>query len=98
MPDIQALRFDYDGSTWTSQANTRKIHVDPRIWSQIPAYAAWCASTSIDWSQVQAALKAAKAPVDQMLESLSQTGAVCWYAEAGDNVSKPLFVGSTSSK
>ena len=98
MPDIQALHFDYDGSMWTSQANTRKIHVDPRIWSQIPAYAAWCASTSIDWSQVQAALKAAKAPVDQMLEnkaleSLSPTGAVCWYTEAGDDVSKPLFVG-----
>lgn len=98
MPDIQALRFDYNGSTWSSQANTRNIHVDPRIWSQIPAYAAWCASTSIDWSQVQAALKSAKAPVDQMLESkalesLSPTGAVCWYTEAGDDVSKPLFVG-----
>ncbi len=98
MPDIQAMRFDYNGSTWSSQANTRKIHVDPRIWSQIPAYAAWCASTSIDWSQVQAALKSAKAPVDSMLESkalesLSPTGAVCWYTEKGDDVSKPLFVG-----
>ncbi|WP_410209829.1 DUF2138 family protein [Aquirhabdus sp.] len=103
MPDIQALRFDYDHGTWTSQANTRKIHVDPRIWAQIPAYAAWCASTSIDWTQVEAALKSAKAPVDHMLESkalesLAPTGAVCWYTEAGDDVSKPLFIGLRTEK
>ncbi len=103
MPDIQALRFDYDGGVWTSQANTRKIHVDPRIWAQIPAYAAWCASTSIDWTHVEAALKAAKAPVDPMLESkalesLSPTGAVCWYTEEGDDVSKPLFIGLRTDK
>lgn len=96
-PDVQALRFDFDGTNWSGQANVRHVNADPQIWTQIPAYAASCFSTSIDWSQVEVALKAAKAPVDNLLntkalESLAPTGAVCWFAERGDDVAQPLFV------
>ncbi len=97
IPDIQALRFDYDGKQWTGKANTRHVTPDPEIWRQIPAYAALCSSTSIDWTQVESVLQAASAPLEQLiksktLESLSPTGAVCWYAEAGDDVAQPLFI------
>jgi uncharacterized protein YfaA (DUF2138 family) len=97
VPDVQALRFDFDGTHWSGQANVRHVAADPYIWTQIPAYAASCLSTSIDWTQVDAALTAAKAPVDDLiknktLESLSPTGAVCWYSEADDDIAQPLFV------
>jgi uncharacterized protein YfaA (DUF2138 family) len=97
LPDVQALRFDFDGSHWSGQANVRHIAADSHIWTQLPAYAATCFSTSIDWTQVEAALTAAKAPMNDLikskqLESLSPTGAVCWYSAAEDDIAQPLFV------
>jgi uncharacterized protein YfaA (DUF2138 family) len=97
LPDVQALRFDYDGSHWLGQANVRHVATDSHLWAQLPAYAASCLSTSIDWTQVEAALTAAKAPVDDLikdkeLEGLSPTGAVCWYSDAQDDIAQPLFV------
>jgi len=103
VPDVQALRFDYDGSTWAGQANIRHVTADSQIWSQIPAYAALCSSTSVDWAQVESVLQTAKAPLESLLknkalETLSPTGAVCWYAEAGDDVAQPLFVARRGDK
>ncbi len=103
VPDVQALRFDYDGSKWTGKANTRHVVPDAQIWTQIPAYAALCSSTSVDWTQVEAVLQTAQAPLEQLLknktlESLSPTGAVCWYAENGDDVAQPLFIALRGDK
>jgi uncharacterized protein YfaA (DUF2138 family) len=103
LPDVQALRFDYDGKVWSGKANTRHVAPDPQIWSQIPAYAALCNSTSVDWTQVASVLQSAKAPVEQLLKnkglnSLSATGAVCWYAEKDDEVAQPLFVALRGDK
>lgn len=93
-PSIRALRFDYDGSTWKTQANIAASTFDPKIWTHLPANAAFCVSTPIDWVQVQKALDGAKAltGAPNLAAELATTGAVCWYAEDGDEISQPLFV------
>ncbi len=104
LPDLQALRFDYDGTHWQTAANGPQVQADPRIWTALPGYAAFCASTSVDWSQVQGALKEIKAPVGAAVDAaawqgVSPTGAVCWYTQkdgdaAADQplMAEPIFV------
>lgn len=94
VPSLRAVRFDFDGKTWTSQANILPIAFDPKIWAHLPANAAFCASAPIDWAQVQKAVDAASslAVKPKLAEEFAPTGAVCWYAEKTDNMVQPLFV------
>ena len=94
VPSLRALRFDYDGKTWQTQANIIPTAFDPKIWTHLPANAAFCVSTPIDWGQMQKALDGAKAlgNAPKLTAELASTGAVCWYAEEGDDISQPLFV------
>lgn len=94
VPSLRAIRFDYDGKTWASQANIIPTVFDPKIWTHLPANAAFCASAPIDWSQVQKAVDTANslAVKPKLAEEFSPTGAVCWYAEKQDNIVQPLFV------
>lgn len=94
IPSLRAVRFDFDGKTWVSQANITPTAFDPKIWSHLPANAAFCASAPIDWTQVQKAVDGASSLTvkPKLAEDFASTGAVCWYAEEGDNVVQPLFV------
>ena len=82
VPSLRALRFDYDGKTWQTQANIIPTAFDPKIWTHLPANAAFCVSTPIDWGQMQKALDGAKAlgNAPKLTAELASTGAVCWYA------------------
>ncbi len=95
IPSLRAVRFDFDGKTWASQANVTPVTFDPKIWTYLPANAAFCASAPVDWAQVQKAVDAASslAVKPKLAEEFSPTGAVCWYAEKEDNILQPLFVG-----
>ncbi|MGB4811351.1 MAG: DUF2138 family protein [Methylophilaceae bacterium] len=94
VPSLRAVRFDYDGKTWASQANVTPTAFDPKIWTHLPANAAFCASAPIDWAQVQKAIDTtANLKVKPKLaDEFSATGAVCWYAEKDDDIAQPLFV------
>lgn len=94
VPSLRAVRFDFDGKAWASQVNITPTVFDPKIWTQLPANAAFCASAPIDWGQVQKAVDAADslAVKPKLAEEFAPTGAVCWYAEKEDNIAQPLFV------
>ena len=94
IPSLRAVRFDFDGKTWVSQANVTPTAFDPKIWSHLPANAAICASAPIDWTQVQTAVDGASSlsVKPKFAEEFASTGAVCWYAEEQDNIVQPLFV------
>ncbi|HPX88488.1 MAG TPA: DUF2138 family protein [Methylophilaceae bacterium] len=94
IPSLRAVRFDFDGKTWVSQANVTPTAFDPKIWSHLPANAAFCASAPIDWTQVQKAVDGASSlsVKPKFAEEFASTGAVCWYAEEQDNIVQPLFV------
>lgn len=97
MPHVQALRFDYDGSAWRSQAYLAESTSAPdaQIWQQVPSNAAWCVATTIDWSQVQKSLEVADLLKDKpnLSTVFKPTGAACWYADESSSVTKPLLVG-----
>ena len=94
VPSLRAIRFDFDGKVWHSQANIIPTAFDPKIWTHLPANAAFCASAPIDWAQVQKAVDTANnlAVKPKLAEEFLPTGAVCWYAEKDDNIVQPLFV------
>jgi uncharacterized protein YfaA (DUF2138 family) len=94
LPSMRALRFDYDGKAWQTQANLTSSAFDSKIWTYLPANAAFCVITPIDWVQVQKALDGAKelSVAPKLASELAATGAACWYAEEGDDISQPLFV------
>jgi uncharacterized protein YfaA (DUF2138 family) len=94
VPSLRAVRFDFDGKAWQSQANVAATAFDPKIWTHLPANAAFCASAPIDWAQVQKVVDAASSlsVKPKLADEFASTGAVCWYAEKGDDIAQPLFV------
>lgn len=94
IPSLRALRFDFDGKTWASQANIIPTAFDPEIWMHLPANAAFCASAPVDWAQVQKAVDSASSlnVKPKLAQAFTPTGAVCWYAEKDDTMVQPLFV------
>lgn len=94
-PNIRALRFDYDGKAWQTQANRLPSAFDPKIWTYLPANAAFCVSTPVDWPQVQKALDGDSlfSAKPNLAAEFAPTGAACWYAEQGNTITEPLFVG-----
>lgn len=100
VPSLRAVRFDFDGKTWASQANIIPTAFDPKIWTHLPANAAFCASAPVDWAQVQKAMDGAASLTlkPKLTEEFADTGAVCWYAEKGDSVVQPLFVALRKGK
>ncbi len=92
MPSTRAIRFDYDGQHWLTHAQLSPANFDARIWTYMPANAAFCASSPIDWAQVQKAADgaqglSAKINFESEFES---SAAICWYAENGDEITQPL--------
>ena len=94
VPSLRAVRFDFDGKAWQSQANVTATAFDPNIWAHLPANAAFCASAPIDWAQAQKVIDgASKLSVKPKLaDEFAPTGAMCWYAEKEDDIAQPLFV------
>jgi uncharacterized protein YfaA (DUF2138 family) len=94
VPYLGALRFDFDGKQWQTQANIADNTFNPNIWSHLPANAAFCVATPIDWTQVQTALAGARNLNTQLNlpAEFASSGAICWYAEKSDDIAQPLFV------
>ena len=94
VPYLGALRFDFDGKQWQTQANIADNTFNPNIWRHLPANAAFCVATPIDWAQVQTALAGAKNLNTQLNlpAEFASSGAICWYAEKSDDIAQPLFV------
>ena len=94
VPSLRAVRFDFDGKAWQGQANITPTAFDPNIWTHLPANAAFCASAPIDWAQVQKVIDGASSlsVKPKLADEFATTGAVCWYAEKGDDIAQPLFV------
>ncbi|WP_162845159.1 DUF2138 family protein [Hydromonas duriensis] len=97
MPHVRGLRFYYDGSAWHSQVHLAEGTSAPniQIWQHIPSNAAWCVSTTIDWSQVQKNLDAADTLNEKpdLSKVFNPTGAACWYEGESNSVTKPLLIG-----
>ena len=62
VPYLGALRFDFDGKQWQTQANIADNTFNPNIWRHLPANAAFCVATPIDWAQVQTCLLYTSSP------------------------------------
>lgn len=93
VPSLRAVRFDFDGKAWQSQANVALTAYEPKIWTHVPANAALCASAPIDWAQVQKVVDASNIVNKPVLANeFASTGAVCWYADKSDDFTQPLFV------
>lgn len=89
-PAIQAFRFDFDGSHWSSYlrlaGNTAPRNVDAQaLWRVIPADASLCASAPVDWQRTHGALSRlhAKDPrIDpNVAGALRGPAAICWFAD-----------------
>jgi uncharacterized protein YfaA (DUF2138 family) len=94
VPSVRALRFDYNGKNWLTEANLTPSNFDANIWTHLPANAAFCVSLPIDWAEAQKALDDAdELNIKPNLASeFAASGAACWYAEENDDISQPLFV------
>ena len=94
VPSLRAVRFDFDGKAWQSQANVTATAFDPNIWAHLPANAAFCASAPIDWAQAQKVIDGASnlSVKPKLADEFAPTGAMCWYAEKEDDIAQPLFV------
>lgn len=92
VPSTRALRFDYDGQQWRTHAQLTAADYDAKIWTYMPANAAFCASSPIDWAQAQKAINGAEALVAKpSLEAeFASTAAICWYAGKDNDITQPL--------
>ncbi len=97
-PAIHALRFDFDGKQWASQALLNEDALkqpwnNSQLWQAIPTSPAACASLPLDWSTTQT-LASQLAPklqgLPQALQSLTGPIATCWYEKS--RLASPLFV------
>ncbi len=97
-PAIEALRFDFDGSTWASHAllnnaDLKQAWNSEPLWSALPTTAAACASLPVDWQATKTLankLLPTEPTLSTTMESLSGPMAICWYEKS--RLSSPLFV------
>lgn len=94
VPSVRALRFDYNGKNWLTEANLTSSSFDANIWTHLPANAAFCVSLPIDWAAAQKALDDADelSVKPNLASEFAASGAACWYAEENDDITQPLFV------
>jgi uncharacterized protein YfaA (DUF2138 family) len=101
-PDVQALRFDFDGNGWSSYLRLADMHDADRtfdtraLWQVTPAGASLCASAPVDWGRALATLKrlqASDARIDTaLIGALQGPAAICWFADGA--IYTPLLVAS----
>lgn len=97
-PAIHALRFDFDGKQWASQALLNEEALkqpwnSSQLWQAIPTSPAACASLPLDWHATEALasqLAAKLQGLPQALQSLKGPIATCWYEKS--RLASPLFV------
>lgn len=97
-PALHALRFDFDGKQWASQALLNEEALKQpwnsnQLWQAIPTSPAACASLPLDWVATQS-LATQLAPklqgLPQALQGLKGPIATCWYEKS--RLASPLFV------
>lgn len=100
-PAIQAFRFDFDGSHWSSYLRVAD-KVAPRtfdthaLWQSIPADASLCASAPVDWKRTLGALNRLQAKDHRInpavVGALHGSAAICWFADG--SIYTPLVLAS----
>lgn len=100
-PAIQAFRFDFDGSHWSSYLRVAD-KVAPRafdthaLWQSIPADASLCASAPLDWQRTLGALRRLQAKDPRIdptiVGALHGPAAICWFADG--SIYTPLVLTS----
>lgn len=101
-PEVEALRFDYDGQAWSSQvlADGRALNADrSALWQALPGQPAACVVLPLDWKTVAPLAHesvSSKIDVDAVLDSLDGPLGVCWYAKS--RLATPLFVAHFKSE
>jgi uncharacterized protein YfaA (DUF2138 family) len=102
-PGIEALRFDFNGQMWSTQARLalQQMSADSlngtALWRALPAGPAACALLPVDWGAVGVQLredvgKAAGGAqqFDSLLAQANGAAAACWYRDG--RFATPLFI------
>lgn len=96
-PALQALRFDFDGQSWSSQLLTDESVLpqswnNATVWQATPTGAAACSGLPLEWQASQELGKklAADPQLEAALSQLQSPLAVCWYEKS--RLSTPLFI------
>lgn len=97
-PGMEALGFNYDGKSWSSQAlaDGKALGSDfASVWQAMPGQAAACIALPMDWKAIQTVLdkgvgSAQKLDLSTVTNTLDGPAGMCWYAKS--RLATPLFV------
>jgi uncharacterized protein YfaA (DUF2138 family) len=99
-PALEALRFDFGGGKWTTQALLKPVagtsFADHDLWAEVPANPALCALLPLEWSLGNDLTRGASPEVGKAVAALAGgldgPAAACWYGEG--SLQTPLFAGT----
>ncbi|GAA5167846.1 DUF2138 family protein [Viridibacterium curvum] len=99
-PGIEAMRFDFDGTQWSSQllaAGMTNAGDRTALWQAMPGQGAACVSLPVNWTTLEPAVGASLSPADKstLRDALQGPLGMCWYAKSQLNA--PLFVAQFKS-
>ena len=99
LPAVQAIRFDFSQSQWLTQVMVLPSALPglSNIWQYMPAQAAACGASSVDWLMVDELLKTAKklpAEFATLSQVMAGASAMCWYPDR--DIAMPLWVAQQS--
>jgi uncharacterized protein YfaA (DUF2138 family) len=97
-PALQALRFDFDGQSWSSQLLVDGSEIlqswdNAALWRAAPTGPAFCNGLPLEWQageELARKLAPADIQLDAVINQLQSPLAVCWYEKS--RLSTPLFI------